>query len=177
MKWDSIPIPVYLLALFFLITLGRNLSEEFTSNSNPDPVPTATYFDRDSIIEQLRTPTATPLASFAPLKEWSLATRVPLPTATSTFDWERIGAIATRIAKSEATTPTPAEKKKQGLAEIAATAEARWAATNFQLSTVTPGTKYSPSCCKYCSAGKACGDSCIKSSYTCHKGRGCACNR
>lgn len=34
----------------------------------------------------------------------------------------------------------------------------------------------SPSCCKYCSAGKACGDSCISRSYTCHKGPGCACD-
>lgn len=31
-------------------------------------------------------------------------------------------------------------------------------------------------CCKYCSKGKACGDSCISKSYTCHKGPGCACN-
>lgn len=31
-------------------------------------------------------------------------------------------------------------------------------------------------CCKVCSKGAACGDSCISRSYTCHKGRGCACN-
>ena len=31
-------------------------------------------------------------------------------------------------------------------------------------------------CCKICSKGKACGDSCIRREYTCHKGRGCACN-
>lgn len=31
-------------------------------------------------------------------------------------------------------------------------------------------------CCRICSKGKACGDSCIRQSYTCHKGRGCACN-
>lgn len=31
-------------------------------------------------------------------------------------------------------------------------------------------------CCKICSKGKACGNSCIRASYTCHKGRGCACN-
>ena len=31
-------------------------------------------------------------------------------------------------------------------------------------------------CCKICSKGKACGNSCIRQSYTCHKGRGCACN-
>ena len=32
-------------------------------------------------------------------------------------------------------------------------------------------------CCKYCSKGKACGDTCISRSYTCRKGPGCACNR
>lgn len=31
-------------------------------------------------------------------------------------------------------------------------------------------------CCKVCSAGKACGDSCISRRYTCRKGRGCACD-
>lgn len=31
-------------------------------------------------------------------------------------------------------------------------------------------------CCKMCSKGKACGDSCISRSYTCHKGPGCACD-
>ncbi len=31
-------------------------------------------------------------------------------------------------------------------------------------------------CCRYCSTGKACGDSCISRSYTCHKAPGCACD-
>lgn len=31
-------------------------------------------------------------------------------------------------------------------------------------------------CCRICTVGKACGDSCISRNYTCHKGRGCACN-
>ncbi|RUO18717.1 hypothetical protein [Aliidiomarina haloalkalitolerans] len=34
----------------------------------------------------------------------------------------------------------------------------------------------SPRCCKVCTKGKACGDSCIARNKTCHKGRGCACN-
>lgn len=29
-------------------------------------------------------------------------------------------------------------------------------------------------CCKVCDKGKACGNTCISRSYTCHKGRGCA---
>ena len=31
-------------------------------------------------------------------------------------------------------------------------------------------------CCRICSTGKACGDSCIARSLTCHKGFGCACD-
>jgi hypothetical protein len=31
-------------------------------------------------------------------------------------------------------------------------------------------------CCKVCSKGKACGDSCISQDYDCHKGRGCGCD-
>jgi len=37
-------------------------------------------------------------------------------------------------------------------------------------------TIYSQTCCKHCRKGKACGNSCISKSYTCRKGRGCACN-
>ena len=37
-------------------------------------------------------------------------------------------------------------------------------------------TIYSQSCCKRCNKGKACGNSCISKSYTCRKGKGCACN-
>jgi hypothetical protein len=32
------------------------------------------------------------------------------------------------------------------------------------------------SCCKQCDKGKACGDSCIAKSSTCHEGEGCACD-
>lgn len=31
-------------------------------------------------------------------------------------------------------------------------------------------------CCKMCSKGKACGDSCIKRTYNCTKDPGCACD-
>ena len=41
----------------------------------------------------------------------------------------------------------------------------------------TPPAEAQPqSCCKICRTGKACGNSCISRSYTCHKGSGCACN-
>lgn len=32
------------------------------------------------------------------------------------------------------------------------------------------------SCCKICRKGKACGNSCISRSYTCHQPPGCACD-
>jgi hypothetical protein len=32
-------------------------------------------------------------------------------------------------------------------------------------------------CCMICDKGQACGNSCISRAKTCHKGRGCACNR
>jgi hypothetical protein len=41
---------------------------------------------------------------------------------------------------------------------------------------VAPDTSGSSSCCKVCSAGKACGDSCIDASATCETVGGCACN-
>lgn len=31
-------------------------------------------------------------------------------------------------------------------------------------------------CCKECSTGKACGDSCISKGDTCNEGEGCACD-
>lgn len=31
-------------------------------------------------------------------------------------------------------------------------------------------------CCRICTVGKACGNSCISKKYKCHKGKGCACN-
>lgn len=32
------------------------------------------------------------------------------------------------------------------------------------------------SCCRICTKGKACGNSCIARHLNCHKGRGCACD-
>jgi len=39
-----------------------------------------------------------------------------------------------------------------------------------------PTPVFKQTCCKVCSKGKACGDSCISRSYTCHKAPGCACD-
>ena len=38
------------------------------------------------------------------------------------------------------------------------------------------GPNGSGGCCRVCTTGKACGDSCISKSKTCNVGPGCACN-
>lgn len=48
--------------------------------------------------------------------------------------------------------------------------------TNTNVIVLTPTTNTTTStCCKVCTTGKACGDSCISQSYTCSKPPGCAC--
>ena len=49
------------------------------------------------------------------------------------------------------------------------------AARTIQVTTAAPAPR-ALACCRTCSTGKACGDSCISRSLTCHKGPGCACN-
>lgn len=46
---------------------------------------------------------------------------------------------------------------------------------NFEPVELT-GDELSMACCKICTKGKACGNSCIQKSKTCHKGKGCACD-
>jgi hypothetical protein len=41
---------------------------------------------------------------------------------------------------------------------------------------LSEGSSAAKPCCKVCTTGKACGDSCIAKEKTCHKGAGCACN-
>ena len=38
------------------------------------------------------------------------------------------------------------------------------------------GPTSSSKCCKVCTTGKACGDTCIAKNLTCHTAGGCACN-
>ncbi len=53
------------------------------------------------------------------------------------------------------------------------------APTTTKPTTQTRTSTYSPktTCCKVCSKGKACGNSCISRDKTCHQPPGCACNR
>jgi len=43
------------------------------------------------------------------------------------------------------------------------------------LSGCSPDESSTGPCCKVCSTGKPCGDSCIAKDKTCNKGSGCAC--
>lgn len=77
-----------------------------------------------------------------------LAQPAPLPTTAS---------VATSTAPAPATsTPQPAAPTPGGGND--------------------GGDSPGGSCCKICRKGKACGDTCINRSYTCHVGPGCACN-
>ena len=44
------------------------------------------------------------------------------------------------------------------------------------LGLMQPDALVAAGCCKQCSNGKACGDSCIARDKRCHKGPGCACD-
>lgn len=73
-------------------------------------------------------------------------------------------ALALAASAAFADLPTPATPARPPLASLLALTDK--AAT----------TLYADACCKRCSKGKACGDSCISRSKTCHKGQGCACD-
>ena len=49
--------------------------------------------------------------------------------------------------------------------------------TSFsQANIACSGDNPTGACCKVCKEGKACGNTCIAKSETCHVGGGCACN-
>lgn len=50
-------------------------------------------------------------------------------------------------------------------------------ASNVGFLSTSNAVEPSSYCCKVCSKGKACGDSCISRDKECHKPPGCACNR
>lgn len=64
------------------------------------------------------------------------------------------------------------EAREQAQERARARAAARQEAEEEEEEAYEPPTRQ---CCKYCSTGQPCGDSCISASKTCRKGRGCAC--
>ena len=105
-------------------------------------------------------PTLTPtlLSTFTPLPTFTLA-----PTLTSTFTFTPLPTETNTLIPTQPPLPT---------------------ATTFisrlpEVPTIQPATGDGNSgyCCKVCGAtSKACGDSCIYLSKTCHKPPGCACD-
>ncbi len=87
------------------------------------------------------------------------------------------GKLATAVRRLERNAAV--EARRAARAEAAeALREARERART-QRSFPEPTTSWperSSACCKVCSTGKACGDSCISRSKMCHKGAGCACD-
>ena len=69
--------------------------------------------------------------------------------------------------------PTPADENITPGVEKTAPTRTYTAPTQRTISEPAPAAR---TCCKVCSKGKACGDSCISKSYTCHKPPGCACD-
>lgn len=85
--------------------------------------------------------------------------------------WVRgaLGAIGVLLLVSAAPPPTGAavaETEVNRAADVSDAAQADQSSNCIERS----------ACCKICTKGKACGDTCIRASYTCHKGRGCACD-
>ncbi len=72
--------------------------------------------------------------------------------------------------------PTTARRMETIAAMDEAESAGRAAAAESRESARAPDmTPFYRSCCKHCSKGCACGDSCISCSKVCRKGRGCAC--
>ena len=125
-------------------------------------------------LAEVERPTPTPQSAFAaPLARPSptpfrLFESAPVPTATP---------FTIRLLEP-VPTPTPFRLFEFEPLPTATPFRIRLLEPIFELSpTLTPLPLFSPSCCKYCRKGKACGNTCIARSYTCHVGIGCACNR
>ncbi|GEK49202.1 hypothetical protein HPA02_34850 [Bisbaumannia pacifica] len=78
------------------------------------------------------------------------------------------GAIAAEPA-AETTDPSPP-------AVYFADLEASVACDPVTLDAMPDEVILAQGCCRVCRTGKACGNSCINRSYTCHQPPGCACN-
>ena len=83
----------------------------------------------------------------------------PEPTRWSVWLWVALPLIFAVISAAIALWPSPAP-----------------AAISLGGMNYTPIPTYSAACCKVCHKGKACGDTCISRSNTCHVGQGCACD-
>lgn len=118
----------------------------------------------------------------------SKAPPMSLHSASSDAQPKPVALVSTKPSPppTPAPAPEPVHPKKHGKRKAAKHDEPKAAAhspTSDELfeevqtkpeaeARVTTPTR---SCCKYCSTGQPCGDSCISASKTCRKGPGCAC--
>ena len=101
------------------------------------------------------------------------------PSPRVIVQWEMVGARVRRTDE-EGTISIFANKDgsfvdRSERSDTTRVISARPFENNTGLSPYVP-QEAAPACCKVCTVGKACGNSCISRSYTCHQAPGCACD-
>jgi hypothetical protein len=125
--------------------------------------------------QQAAQATPTPRTPGAPAQQVAAATATPTPRSQAVPNLDPIyaNATATFAAIHAASTATFQALDARSTATFAAIAT-QYAPSNQPVA--TPGSNSSAtSCCRRCTTGKPCGDSCISARLTCHKAGGCAC--
>lgn len=118
-------------------------------------------------LEIAPTSTATDEPTFTPIPPTFTLTMTPTSTSTVT-------ATATQIKAVIVATATRLKATATRLATKVPTLRPTSIPTIFL--PPTPTNAPPRACCKICSKGKACGDSCISKDKNCNVGPGCACN-
>jgi hypothetical protein len=85
--------------------------------------------------------------------------------------------LATFVVSSSTLASPPLETTDSAVSVVASFVAMPRNGTNL-LIRAEPGARVTQQtqCCKICTVGKACGDSCISRDYQCHKPTGCACD-
>ena len=121
-----------------------------------------------------------------PAARQAVASPTPQPAVTPSPQPPATGAAASAGVQGPAPTPAPATQSpattgaavSTGVQAPPAPGVAQPAPAPAPVPDVTapPPTTTRPSCCRVCTVGKACGNSCINVTFTCHQPPGCACN-
>ena len=83
-----------------------------------------------------------------------------------------LGAVLAVLAVAVWNPPGRALAQEARQSPIGSRSTSMDAAQADEAPTCTPRSQ----CCKVCHKGKACGNTCIRADYNCHKGAGCACD-
>ncbi|MGH8250047.1 MAG: hypothetical protein ACREVI_05025 [Steroidobacteraceae bacterium] len=89
-----------------------------------------------------------------------------------------VGLLAAIVVTSSTLAGPPDEAAGGVRSGLAAFSAMRSDDTNLLIRAVlgAPVIQQREECCKICTTGKACGDSCINRNYECHQPPGCACD-